>query len=154
MKKKMSTLSDILVRWRRYISSLFWLEPCAWGICIRTRDHHKEILCISHKKGKLMLPKWWCKITESLEEAAKREFREETGIFDFQLGKKLGVARDRKRRKQTTFFAILKPGKQNPHIHDESALWVEINKALWEMRHKSEKELLQKYIKNNLVQKG
>lgn len=150
MKKKTTSLSSLLMRAKRFISSLLWLEPCAGGMCIRKRGDKKELLCISHREGRLMLPKWKCKIQETLQEAAKREFREETGIFDFQLGEILWVVRDRKRRKKTTFFTILKPGKQNPHIHDESVLWVEINQAIKEMRHKEEKKLLQKYVKNTL----
>lgn len=95
-----------------------------------------------------MLPKWRCKVGESIEEAATREFREETGIYDFKLGGIVWVVRDRKRRKKTTFFAIEKPGKQHTHIHDEATLWVKIEDALVDMRHKGEREVLKDYIES------
>ncbi len=95
-----------------------------------------------------MLPKGRCKVGETVEEAATREFREETGIYDFKLGEKIGIVRDRKRRKKTTFFAIEKPGKQHAHFHDEATLWVKIEDALVDMRHKGERKLVKEYIES------
>lgn len=148
MKKKKQGFWRIIKGVKIYISSLFWLEPCAGGICTRKRAGNTEILCICHKKGTLMLPKGRCKVGETLEEAAKREFREETGIYDFKLGELIWVVRDRKRRKKTTFFRIEKPGKQHMHVHDEATLWVKIEDALIDMRHKGERKLVQEYIES------
>lgn len=147
MKKKTPTLTVFWRKSKRYISSLFWLEPCAGGVCTRKRGTDIELLCICHKKGSIMLPKWRCKVGETLEDAAVREFREETGIFDFKLGDIIWVVRDRKRRKKTTFFKIEKPGKQHTHVHDEATLWVKIEDALPDMRHRGERELVEEYIK-------
>ncbi len=148
MKKNLHPLVVFLSKSKRYISSFFWLEPCAGGICTRKRGNTIELLCICHKKGKIMLPKWRRKAGETIEEAAIREFREETGIFDFKLGEKIWVVRDRKRRKKTTFFKIEKPGKQHTHVHDEATLWVKIEDALVDMRHKGERKLVKEYIES------
>ncbi len=141
-------LSILLRKVKRYLASLFWLKPCAGGICTRKRGNSIELLCICHKKGTIMLPKWGCKVGETLEESAIREFREETGIFDFKLGEMIGVVRDRKRRKKTTFFHIEKPGKQHGHMKDEATLWVKIEDALVDMRHKGERKLVKGYIES------
>ena len=93
-----------------------------------------------------MLPKWRCKVGETVEDAAIREFQEETGIYDFKLGEKIWVVRDRKRRKKTTFFKINKPGKQHTQFHDEATLWIKIEDALVDMRHKGERKLVKEYI--------
>lgn len=141
--KKLSWMKT-LRRVRRYLSSLFWLEPCAGGVCIRNRWKHTEILCITHKHGTYMLPKWRCKVGESLPETALREFREETGLYDCHLGELVGVVRDRKRGKKITFYTIKNAGRAS-HIRDEHAIWVPIDEALTYMRYSSEKSLLKKY---------
>jgi len=146
MKKNKNYLLVFLRKSKRYISSLFWLEPCAGGICTRKRGSTTEILCICHKKWTIMLPKWRCKVGETVEDAAIREFQEETGIYDFKLGEKIWVVRDRKRRKKTTFFKINKPGKQHTQFHDEATLWIKIEDALVDMRHKGERKLVKEYI--------
>jgi hypothetical protein len=56
--------------------------------------------------------------------------------------------RDRKRRKKTTFFHIEKPGKQHGHMKDEATLWVKIEDALVDMRHKGERDLVREYIES------
>jgi len=146
MKKKIHPISLSLRNIKRYLSSLFWLAPCAGGICTRKRGTNTEILCVCHKTWKISLPKWRCRIKETIEKSATREFREETGIYDFKLGKIIWIVRDRKRRKKTTFFQIEKPGKQHSQCHDEATIWVKIEDALVDMRHKGEKKLIKKYI--------
>jgi len=56
--------------------------------------------------------------------------------------------RDRKRRKKTTFFKIEKPGKQHTQFHDEATMWVNVEDALVDMRHKGERKLMEEYIKS------
>ena len=75
-------------RWntlKKKLSSIFWLDACAGCICIRERNKKKEILCIMHKGGGYMLPKGKIKKDESVEIAALREFREETGLYGSTL---------------------------------------------------------------------
>ncbi|MFA6080492.1 MAG: NUDIX domain-containing protein [Candidatus Gracilibacteria bacterium] len=149
MKKNLHPLFRLWKRSNRFISSLFWLDPCAGGVCIRKHGTTPEVLCVCHKNGKIMLPKGRCKAGETLEKAAVREFREETGIYDFKLGDIVGIVRDRKRRKKTTFFLIEKSGKQHTNFHDEATLWVKIEDALVDMRHKGERKLIKEYIENS-----
>ncbi len=128
-----------------WLSSLFWLEPCAGGICIRERQWQSEVLCIAHKKWGLMFPKWRIKRGETLESGAAREIQEETGLYGFTLWIKIGVIRDRKRRKKITFFEVKNAGAHSP-IHDEAIMWVSIPNALKHLKHEPEKKILQQHL--------
>lgn len=99
-----------------------------------------------HKKGWLMLPKWRVKPQETLKEAAKREFEEETGLYSYQLGDVIGILRDRYRRKKITFFWFKNPSNKHAEIHDEAIVWVELQKAPQQMKHKSERKFIEKYV--------
>jgi 8-oxo-dGTP pyrophosphatase MutT (NUDIX family) len=133
-------------KWKRYIASFFWLSPCAWGICIRQRHGKTEILCIIHKDGSLMLPKWHIKKWETPPEAALREFIEETGMIWSVLREKIGILRDRKRRKKITFYAIEQIKEGPLGEHDEKTIWVDIRHAMKTMKHKSESHFLERYF--------
>lgn len=99
-----------------------------------------------HKNGGLMLPKWRVKPNESLKEAAKREFQEETGLYGYQMGDEIGILRDRYRRKKITFFWFKNPSSKHSEIHDEAIVWIDAIKALPLMKHAGEKKFIEKYV--------
>ena len=136
---------SFLHRVKKVLSSLVWLDVCAGGVCIRERKNQREILCVMHKNGGIMLPKGRVKNHETLEQAALREFSEQTGIYQVSLGSKIGTLRDRIRRKKITFFWIEHAKLQTP-VHDEAVIWVEIGRAFSQMKHTSERQFIKKYI--------
>lgn len=146
MQHKKSPLNHWQI-FKRWLSSFFWLEPCAGAIITRERNGGKEILCIAHKKWGLMLPKWRWKIGESTQEIAVREIQEETGLYGFKLGREIATIRDRKRRKKITFFEVKNPSTTHAHIKDEAIIWTPHKEAVKKMRHESEKQLLAEYTK-------
>lgn len=92
-----------------------------------------------------MLPKWRVKRWESLENAALREFQEETGLYGGQLGQKIGTIRDRLRRKKITFYWITNTARHTS-VTDEAIMWVELSLAAWKMKHKSEQKFIEKHL--------
>lgn len=143
MKQKKKYL-QIWNNWKKKLASFFWLDDCAGGICTRERKWIIEILCILDKHGWLMLPKGQLKKWECFEDAAIREFQEETGLYNIKLWKKIGTLRDRLRRKKIVFFEILCPHHSHVAIHDEAILWIPIAKALLQMKHPSETHFVKK----------
>lgn len=99
-----------------------------------------------HKKGWLMLPKWKIKHGESYESAAKREFEEETGLYGYKLWDKIGILRDRYRRKKIIFFWFHNPASKHSEIHDEAIVWIPLQKSLRHMKHISERKFIEKYL--------
>lgn len=151
MKKKQLFLIKICKRIKRYFISLLYTTSWAGGICTRKKNGNLEILCICHKKWKLMLPKWGSKKGEKLTDTAKREFSEETGIFDCVIGKYIWTARDSKRLKKTHFYHVEKYWHQHYHLQDEATQWIDYRTAMSLMRHKSEKKILGKFISRTFV---
>lgn len=133
--------------WKKKLSSFFWLDDCAGGICIRERKGVEEILCVLHNDGGIMLPKWRVKKWELLEGAALREFQEETWLYGSQIGQKIGTIRDRLRRKKITFYKI-HTGSRHTTVTDEAIMWVELSKASAKMKHASERDFIEKYFSN------
>ena len=132
--------------WKKRIASFVWLDPCAGWICLRERKWKTELLCVIHKDGGIMIPKWRIKPWESTEDAALREFREETGIYTSILGEKIGVIRDRIRRKKITLYKIHHGSWQHTSVHDEAIMWIEIGQALKKIKHLSERKFIEKYL--------
>jgi len=131
--------------WKKKIASFFWLDDCAGGLCIRDGKRWRDILVVLHKDGGVMIPKWKVKPWESLATAALREFQEETGLYSSRLGKKIGVMRDRLRRKKIHIYKIDNIVVSSL-IRDEAVVWMSLEKALIHLRHKSEKKFLEKYL--------
>lgn len=142
---KSTKKTHLFETWKKLIASFFWLEPCAGGICIRNRKWRTEILCVTHKDGGIMLPKWRIKSWETTEQAALREFMEETGIYNCTLGNKIGIIRDRNRGKKITFYSIHSSGQHTP-IHDEAIMWIDLSSAIKNMKHRTEKIFLKKHF--------
>lgn len=134
-----------IAMWKKQIASLFWLDDCAGGICLRERKWKKELLCVLHHDGGIMLPKWRIKRWESSELAALREFQEETGLYHGQLWEKIATIRDRLRWKKITFYWIENTWK-HAGFHDEAIMWVELSKAPGKMKHLSERKFIEKYL--------
>lgn len=142
-KKKMIQYLNL---WKKKMASLFWLDDCAWGICLRERKWKIELLCVLDKHGGFMLPKWRLKKWESFEDAAVREFQEETGIYNAKISKEIGIIRDRIRRKKIVLFSFLWTSFSHSSIHDEAIMWVDIKTACKKMKHPSERDFLKKYF--------
>lgn len=132
-------------RWKKFLASIFWLDPCAGGICLRERNWETEILCVIHWDGGIMLPKWRIKQRETPGDAALREFQEETGLYSGTLGKNIGTIRDRNRRKKIIFYHVHSSGPHTP-IHDEAVMWVLLKNAPKKMKHPTESEFLKKHF--------
>lgn len=64
-------------------------EFTAGGVVWRRRGDQLEILMIQDHKGRWTIPKGHVEKGESLEQTAKREIGEETGLFDVKIGEKL-----------------------------------------------------------------
>jgi 8-oxo-dGTP diphosphatase len=125
--------------------SFWWLTDCAGGICIRERKWSRELLCVLHADGGIMLPKGSVKKWETVEQAALREFQEETGLYGCALGKKIWTIRDRMRGKKITLYAIT-PWSRHTHVTDEAIMWIELEKAPDMMKHTSERKFIKKYL--------
>jgi 8-oxo-dGTP pyrophosphatase MutT (NUDIX family) len=136
---------SLFEQWKKFLASFFWLDPCAGGICTRERKWKIEILCVTHKDGGLMLPKWRMKPWETMEQTALREFREETGIYNCTLWKKIGTIRDRNRRKKIIFYAIQSSWPHSP-VHDEAIMWVHLEDAAKKMKHTTERAFIERYV--------
>ena len=149
MKSKKTGILHSLKRIKTRIKKYFWLTPCAGGLCIRERKWVQELLCVAHKKGTIMLPKGRIKPGETSEVWALREFREETGIYDCELGKFIGTIRDRHRGKIIDFYEIKKPGKIHK-FKDEHTFWIPLDEALSQMKHPIETRFLQRVTQRNV----
>lgn len=144
--KPIKKVKKIMKAWKRKISSFFWLNDCAGGICIRERKWIRELLCVLHNDGGFMLPKWWIKKWESFEEAALREFREETGMNHPAIVEKIGVIYDKIRRKKIVFFLMQYRESSHSTLRDEATMWIDLEKSSRKMKHKSEQEFIEKYL--------
>jgi ADP-ribose pyrophosphatase YjhB (NUDIX family) len=142
IKKKQKKLEV----WKKKIASFFWLDDCAGGISLRERKWKREILCVLHRDGSYMLPKWQVKEWESFADAALREFREETGIQNVALWEKIAVIRDRIRRKKIIFFSMNHGESAMTAIRDEAIMWVEVEKSAKKMKHESERKFIEKHL--------
>jgi 8-oxo-dGTP pyrophosphatase MutT (NUDIX family) len=65
------------------------VQHSAGGIVFRQRDHHLDVVMIKDSYGKWTFPKGHTEPHETIEEAAKREISEETGIDQHLLITKL-----------------------------------------------------------------
>jgi 8-oxo-dGTP pyrophosphatase MutT (NUDIX family) len=92
-----------------------------------------------------MLPKGRIKKWETTEQSALREFQEETWLYGNSLGTKIGIIRDRLRRKKITFYMI-RPGSRHTAVTDEAIMWIELARAAEKMKHKSEQKFIEKYL--------
>jgi len=59
---------------------------------------------------------------------------------------KIGTIRDRIRRKKIVLFLIQYRESSNATLCDEATMWVDLEKSSRKMKHKSEKEFIEKYL--------
>ncbi len=86
---------------------------------------------------------------ESLAQTAIREVQEETGLSNFDLGRKLGTIIDTERRKKITFFLIHIHSFAHSDIKDEAIVWMDINHDLDRLKHSSEREFIDRYLSSS-----
>ena len=91
-------------------------EESAGALLVRTDAGETQALLIRVRKSEFEIPKGHIEESESAEEAAERELREETGILsDFVIGPKIGEVEysfsraDIDVRKCVTYFAAFSP---------------------------------------------
>jgi ADP-ribose pyrophosphatase YjhB (NUDIX family) len=127
------------------------------GVIFRTVPVGNEIALIRKtlKGGKQVwcLPKGWVEPGESLEEAAVREVREETGL-DGEILLKIGETayqffsrEDRARIDKTVHFFLMKFRGGNTDDHDdevEAAAWFPLEDAAAIMVYTTEKDIVRK----------
>ncbi len=127
------------------------------GVIFRFSDAILEITLIAHRnlKGRQVwsLPKGTVEKGESLEETARREVREETGLVG-RLIDKVGLIRywffskeEQARIQKTVHFFLFEYESGREAEHDgevEEARWVPFNEAVGMLTHASEREIVTK----------
>ena len=128
-------------------------EFSAGGVVVRGQGDEREVAVVSPRKGVLALPKGHPDAGESLEEAARREVREETGLVANPAGK-LGEVRywytlsgERVLKSVTFFLFDYVSGSVEDHDDEvESAAWVPLTDAPRLLSYKGEKQMAEKAL--------
>lgn len=134
----------------------------AGGIILNSKN---QIVLVYHGKGNWNFPKGHVEKDETLEETAKREIAEETGIVKLELIKPLGnYSRFRigadgvteiKDELKTMHFFLFKSDQKNlkptDPIHPK-AKWFDIYKVSQYLKHQKDIEFFEK-VKNEIVTK-
>lgn len=124
-------------------------EISAGGVVIRD----KEMLLIKDSYGRWSLPKGLIEKNETTEEAALREVREETGLKNIELVKKIGEIKYFYQLKGEKIFKIVifflmktedKELKAQWEIQD--AKWFSIDEALEKIDYKNTKIIIEKAL--------
>jgi 8-oxo-dGTP pyrophosphatase MutT (NUDIX family) len=127
------------------------------GVIFREREERVEVALISHhnQRGKIVwcLPKGTVEREETLEETARREIREETGL-EGKIIERIGEIQywffskeDQARIFKTVHFYLLEylRGSEKDHNDEvEEARWVPVQDALGMLTHNSERGILEK----------
>lgn len=126
----------------------------AGGVIFRVRDGEAEVaLTATDGRSRWKLPKGLVESHESLEEAALREVREETGLTGEIVGK-IGQIdywfywrpKETRFHKFVHFFLVRHTGG-NEAMHNweiEEVAWFPIKEALGKLTYKSERDILEK----------
>lgn len=127
----------------------------AGGLISRNFQGKLELLLITTTDGKLTIPKGHVIGTETFEETAIREIKEEIGLEEATISSPLGdITRDgmepggEASLKEIHFF--LMKGSGYTYIHEEDYVWIEFDRALKLMQWKEEKALLKENKKKIL----
>ncbi|MCM8778609.1 MAG: NUDIX hydrolase [Candidatus Omnitrophica bacterium] len=129
-------------------------QHSAGGVIFRERGGRIEVALISRNNHTIWcLPKGNIEKGESVEEAAKRETKEETGL-DGELLQKINTIhyfysskKENLRFSKTVDFFLFRYLKGDIKEHDwevDSVEWLEIEEAIKKLTYKSERETLKK----------
>jgi 8-oxo-dGTP diphosphatase len=132
-------------------------EISAGGVVFRERERGHEVILVSTKGGKAWaLPKGLVEKGESLEDTARREVKEETGVEAESLGRidKIDYwffweddeGKKRRHHKVVYFFLMrYKGGSTEEHDYEvEEVRWFPIEEAIKLASYRSEREILKK----------
>ena len=128
-------------------------EFSAGGVVLRGSDGEAELAVVSPRRGVLALPKGHPEAGESLEQAATREVREETGLVAAPV-ERLGEVRywytlagERVLKGVTFFLFSYLSGSLDDHDDEvESAAWVPLEQAPELLSYKGEREMAAKAL--------
>ena len=142
------------MRMERRVKTKF--DVSAGGVIYRVKDGEVMVCLIkTPAKGHWQLPKGLVDRNESLEEAAVREVKEETGLdgisevridkIDYWFWLKEGGEKVRHHKIVYFYLVKYKGGSTKDHDQEvEEACWFSFDKALDEISFKSEREIIQK----------
>ncbi len=131
-------------------------EFSAGGVVVRRTDGGREVAVISPRRGVLSLPKGHPEAGETLEQAATREVREETGLTATPI-ERLGQVRywytlaGQRVLKGVTFFLFdYLSGSISDHDDEvESAAWVPLREAPRLLSFRGEREMAAKALERS-----
>jgi 8-oxo-dGTP pyrophosphatase MutT (NUDIX family) len=128
-------------------------EFSAGGVVIREENGRREVAAVVPRRGVLALPKGHPDEGETLEQAATREVREETGLVADPVGK-LGEVRywytlagERVLKTVAFFLFAYRSGDVADHDDEvEEALWVPLEEAARRLSYRGEREMAAKAL--------
>lgn len=147
---------DIAKLWADFLT-LYTYIPAAGGLVVNTSG---QALLI-YRRNSWDLPKGKVDEGETMEEAAVREVKEETGLVDVQLQQSLGTTyhtyreKREKRILKETFWYVMRTSNDKliPQAEEdiEQAVWVDLPAFLAEKRdmYRSIREVLTQYLASN-----
>ena len=136
-------------------------EFSAGGVVLRGRGDDAEVAIVSPRRGVYALPKGHPDGGETMEQAATREVREETGLLAEPTGK-LGEVRywytlagERVLKAVTFFLFEYRSGSVEDHDDEvESAEWVPLEEAPRLLSYKGEREMVAKALERAMGHTG
>jgi 8-oxo-dGTP pyrophosphatase MutT (NUDIX family) len=131
-------------------------EFSAGGVVVRESGAGAQVAVVSPRKGVLALPKGHPDGGESLQQAATREVREETGLLAQPVGK-LGEVRywytlhgERVLKAVTFFLFEYRSGSVDDHDDEViSAEWLPLAEAPRRLSYRGEREMAQKAMERS-----
>lgn len=128
-------------------------ERSAGAILLSVINSQPNTLLIEHRNNTYVFPKGHIEATETPEEAALREIREETGFTKSRLGRRLGVVTRRSDKADGAvvlkdiimFIAFAGDEKREPH-GEESARWFLLDEAASHLRYPEDRIFLAQHL--------
>ena len=135
-------------------------EQSAGGVVVRERGGAWEVVVVSPRSGVFALPKGHPETGESLEQAATREVREETGLVAEPV-EELGEVRywytlHGERVQKSVSFFLFDYRSGNVEDHDDevvSAEWVPLESAPSLLSYRGEKDMAAKALARKPVER-